>query len=68
MDVFILVSNMICPWPGSMFTPVPVEMTATEPEIAGLDLLHRTKQQKMLVRNIFISDDVVIHYFGSVCS
>jgi translation initiation factor 3 subunit F len=31
---------------GSMFTPVPVEITATEPEIAGLDLLHKTKYMK----------------------
>jgi len=37
---------------GSMFTPVPVEMTATEPEIAGLDLLHKTKFQKTLTRPI----------------
>jgi len=32
---------------GSMFTPVPVEVTATEPEIAGLDLLHKTKFSKL---------------------
>lgn len=31
---------------GSMFTPVRVEMTAGEPEIAGLDLLHKTKFSK----------------------
>lgn len=31
---------------GSMFTPVKVEMIATEPEIAGLDLLHKTKLSK----------------------
>ena len=31
---------------GSMFTPVKVEMMATEPEIAGLDLLHKTKFSK----------------------
>jgi len=35
---------------GSMFTPVPVEVTASEPEIAGLDLLHKTKLQKTLQR------------------
>ena len=28
---------------GSMFTPVPVEITAYEPEVIGLDLLHKTK-------------------------
>lgn len=32
---------------GSMFTPVPVEITAGEPEIAGLDLLHKTKFSKV---------------------
>lgn len=32
---------------GSMFTPVPIEVIATEPEIAGLDLLHKTKFQKV---------------------
>merc|ERR1739836_375327 len=32
---------------GSMFTPVKVEMMATEPEIAGLDLLHKTKHSKI---------------------
>lgn len=37
---------------GSMFTPVPVEVTASEPEIAGLDLLHKSKFQKTLTRPI----------------
>jgi translation initiation factor 3 subunit F len=32
---------------GSMFTPVQVDMVATEPEIAGLDLLHKTKFSKV---------------------
>jgi len=32
---------------GSMFTPVVVEMIASEPEIAGLDLLHKTKYSKV---------------------
>ena len=32
---------------GSMFTPVKVEMTAAEPELAGLDLLHKTKHSKV---------------------
>jgi len=32
---------------GSMFTPVQVGMVATEPEIAGLDLLHKTKYSKV---------------------
>jgi len=32
---------------GSMFTPVVVEMTASEQEIAGLDLLHKTKYSKV---------------------
>jgi len=32
---------------GSMFTPVPVEVVASEPEIAGLDLLHKTKHNKV---------------------
>jgi len=32
---------------GSMFTPVVVEMVAGEPEIAGLDLLHKTKYSKV---------------------
>merc|ERR1712123_141177 len=31
---------------GSMFTPVKVELMATEPEIAGLDLLQKTKYSK----------------------
>jgi translation initiation factor 3 subunit F len=32
---------------GSMFTPVQVEIIASEPEIAGLDLLHKTKLSKV---------------------
>merc|ERR1719370_2015217 len=32
---------------GSMFTPVKVELMATEPEIAGLDLLQKTKYSKV---------------------
>jgi len=32
---------------GSMFTPVVVEMIASEPEIAGLDLLQKTKFSKV---------------------
>lgn len=32
---------------GSMFTPVQVEMIASEPEIAGLDLLHKIKFSKV---------------------
>jgi len=32
---------------GSMFTPVKVEIMATEPEIAGLDLLQKTKYSKV---------------------
>jgi len=32
---------------GSMFTPVQVEMVATAPEIAGLDLLHKTRLSKV---------------------
>jgi len=31
---------------GSMFSPVKVEMVALGPEIAGLDLLHKTKHSK----------------------
>jgi len=31
---------------GSMFTPVKVEMIAAEPEVAGLDILHKTKHSK----------------------
>jgi len=42
---------------GSMFTPVPVEVTATEPEIAGLDLLHKTKFSK--VRSVEPFPDLV---------
>jgi len=34
---------------GSMFTPVPVEITAYEPEVIGLDLLHKTKMTKLRV-------------------
>ena len=30
-----------------MFTPVKVEMIASEPEVAGLDLLHKTKHSKI---------------------
>jgi len=32
-----------------MFTPVPVEITAYEPEVIGLDLLHKTKMTKLRV-------------------
>ena len=32
---------------GSMFTPVKVEMMATEPDIAGPDLLLKTKFSKV---------------------
>jgi len=32
---------------GSMFTPVQVELVAVEPEIAGLDLLYKTKYSKV---------------------
>merc|ERR1711915_129476 len=32
---------------GSMFTPVKVELMASEPEIAGLDLLQKTKYSKV---------------------
>ena len=32
---------------GSMFTPVKVEMVATGPEMAGLDLLQKTKHSKI---------------------
>ena len=32
---------------GSMFTPIPVEIMATEPEVTGLDILHKTKSNKM---------------------
>ena len=32
---------------GSMFTPVKVELTVGEPEIAGLDLLKKTKFSKV---------------------
>ena len=32
---------------GSMFTPIPVEITAFDPEVTGLDLLHKTKFTKM---------------------
>jgi len=32
---------------GSMFTPIPVEITAYDPEITGLDLLHKTKSNKL---------------------
>lgn len=34
---------------GSMFTPVPVEITTYEPEVIGLDLLHKTKMTKLRV-------------------
>jgi translation initiation factor 3 subunit F len=30
-----------------MFTPVPVEITAYEPEVTGLDLLHKSKFTKL---------------------
>jgi len=32
---------------GSMFTPIPVEILAYEPEVTGLDLLHKTKFTKL---------------------
>ena len=34
---------------GSMFTPVPVEITAYEPEVIGLDLLHKTKASTITI-------------------
>ena len=30
-----------------MFTPIPVDITAYDPEVTGLDLLHKTKFAKM---------------------
>jgi len=30
-----------------MFTPIPVEVLAYEPEVVGLDLLHKTKFTKL---------------------
>ncbi len=30
-----------------MFTPIPVEILAYEPEVVGLDLLHKTKFTKL---------------------
>lgn len=32
---------------GSMFTPIPVEIDAYDPEVTGLDLLHKAKYTKM---------------------
>ena len=32
---------------GSMFTPIPVDIMAYEPEVTGLDLLHKTKYTKL---------------------
>ncbi len=32
---------------GSMFTPIPTEVIADEPEVTGLDLLHKTKFTKL---------------------
>ena len=32
---------------GSMFTPVPVEISAYDAEVTGLDLLHKTKFTKL---------------------
>ena len=32
---------------GSMFSPVQVELVAAEPEVAGLDLLYKTKYSKV---------------------
>ncbi len=32
---------------GSMFTPIPVEVLAYEPEVVGLDLLQKTKFTKL---------------------
>ena len=34
---------------GSMFTPVQVELVASEPEIAGLDLLNKTRLSKVIL-------------------
>lgn len=31
---------------GSMFTPIPVDVTASDPEVTGLDLLNKTKWSK----------------------
>eukprot|EP00096_Caligus_rogercresseyi_P010516 TRINITY_DN3869_c0_g1_i1.p1 TRINITY_DN3869_c0_g1~~TRINITY_DN3869_c0_g1_i1.p1 ORF type:complete len:290 (-),score=99.07 TRINITY_DN3869_c0_g1_i1:226-1095(-) len=33
--------------PGSMFTRIPVEITADQAEVTGLDLLHKTRLSKM---------------------
>jgi len=65
---------------GSMFTPVKVEMIASEPEVAGLDLLHKTKHSKIrsveplpeLKKIAEAADknemmlDIVIRYVGAV--
>lgn len=67
----------------ALLHPVPVEITATEPEIAGLDLLHKSKHQKVLTRPIEalpdltkISEaaakledflDILLKYVGSIC-
>ena len=32
---------------GSMFTPIPVDITPYEPEVTGLDLLHKCKFTKL---------------------
>lgn len=32
---------------GSMFTPIPTEIAAYDPEVTGLDLLHKTKFTKL---------------------
>lgn len=32
---------------GSMFTPIPVDIDATEAEVTGMDLLQKTKLNKM---------------------
>merc|ERR1712062_328564 len=49
---------------GSMFTPIPVDITAYDPEVTGLDLLHKTKFAKM--RQLEPMLDAVIAYVEDV--
>jgi len=60
---------------GSMFTPVKVEMIANEPEIAGLDLLHKTKFSKVRsvepipdLTKISVAADKMENMLGAVLS
>ena len=57
MTGFFIFNNVVCSWkPGNkikLLFYLFIKVTATEPEIAGLDLLHKTKYMKVWLTLIF---------------